>query len=148
MLRRVDDRTVMATGAAVVPVALAATATLFATGALTLVGMAALWTVLGAATSAISTPSARIIRRDVVTDERPAVFAARFSSSHAWYAVTYPIAGILGAGRGAEDPTAVLAVLSLVAIVAAVLLSRSATGSGSAVQPEVAAKPKGASDQH
>lgn len=175
ILRRVDDRTVMATGAAIVPVALAATATLFATGALTLFGMAALWTVLGAATSAISTPSARIIRRDVVTGERPAVFAARFSSSHAWYAVTYPIAGILGAGHGAEDPTAVLAVVALVALLAAVLLSRGWTGSrtGDAEPPSpgepfaagdaeasdlrdahpptqasVAANPKGALDPH
>lgn len=129
ILRRVDDRTVMATGAAVVPVALAGVATLLATDDLTLFGMAALWAVLGAATSAISTPSARIIRRDVTHDERPAVFAARFSSSHAWYAVTYPIAGILGAGHGAEDPAAVLAVVALAALLAAVLLSRGWTGS-------------------
>jgi predicted MFS family arabinose efflux permease len=148
ILRRVDDRTVMATGAAVVPVVLAATATLLATGALTMVVMVALWAVLGAATSAISTPSARIIRRDVVAEERPAVFAARFSSSHAWYAVTYPIAGILGAAHGAEDPTAVLAVVALVALVAAVLLSRGWTGSRTAEQPEVAANPKGALDPH
>lgn len=124
ILHRVDDRVVMATGAAIVPVVLAATATLTATGGLTVPIMGMLWAVLGGATAAISTPSARLIRRDVDHDDRAAVFAARFSSSHAWYAVTYPVAGILGAGRGPEDPTAVLAAFALIALLAACALSR------------------------
>lgn len=124
ILHRVDDLTVMVTGAAVIPVALAATASLAATGRLTVPMLAVLWTVLGAATSAVTTPSARLIRRDVPHDDRAAVFAARFSTSHAWYALTYPVAGILGAGHGPEDPTAVLAAIALIALITSVVVAR------------------------
>ena len=132
ILDRVSDRTVMATGAAVVPVTLAATASLAVTGALTLPLVMALWFALGASSSAISTPSARIIRREVEPGDRPAVFAARFSSSHAWYAVTYPIAGLVGSAAGPAAATTVLAVVALVALAAALVLSRGARPSGDA----------------
>jgi len=132
ILHRVDDRTVMTVGAAVVPIALAATASLAATGMLTVPLLAMLWAVLGAATSAVTTPSARLIRRDVPHDDRAAVFAARFSTSHAWYALTYPVAGILGAGHGPEDPTAVLAAFAMVALVVAAVASRGWAGATTA----------------
>ncbi|WP_082599085.1 MFS transporter [Yonghaparkia sp. Soil809] len=132
ILDRGSDGAVMATGAAIVPVALAATAALALTGALTLPLVIVLWFVLGAASSAISTPSARIIRREVEPDDRPAVFAARFSSSHAWYAVTYPIAGLVGSAAGPAAATAVLAVVALLALGAALALSRGARPSADA----------------
>ncbi len=99
ILDRVADRTVMAAGASL--------ATL----------------VLGAASSAISRPRGRIIRRDVAAEDRPAVLAARFSSSHAWYAVAYPVAGLLGAAAGPGIATAALAVFALLAPGAAAALS-------------------------
>lgn len=131
ILDRIADRTVMATGAALAAVTLAATASLAIAGALALPTLGALWFVLGAASSAISTPSARLIRRDVEAADRPAVFAARFSSSHAWYAITYPLAGLLGAAAGPGLATAVLAALALLALVAATALSAN-RGSGDA----------------
>ena len=124
ILDRVGDRAVMGLGAALAAVTLAATAALAVSGTLTLVELGALWFVLGAATSAISTPSARIIRRDVVPADRPAVFAARFSTSHAWYALTYPLAGLLGAAAGPGTATAALAGLAALALLGAALLAR------------------------
>lgn len=123
ILDRVADRTVMAAGASLATLALATTASLAISGALTLPVLAALWFALGAASSAISTPSARIIRRDVAAVDRPAVFAARFSTSHAWYLIAYPVAGLLGAAAGPGIATAALAVLALLALGAATALS-------------------------
>lgn len=126
ILRRVGDRAVMATGAAIAPLVLGATALLATADALAMAGIVPLWFALGAATSAISTPSARVIRRDVEPADRPAVFAARFSSSHAWYAITYPTAGLVGAAAGPAAATAVLAVVAVATLTAALLLSRGA----------------------
>lgn len=101
-LDRVPDRRVMLAGAAVLPLLLLA-------GVGALVGMegtarwAALltvWALLGAATSAVLTPSARLLRRGSTEQDRPAVFAAQFSLSHACFLLTYPLAGILGASLG------------------------------------------------
>ncbi len=123
ILRRLTDRTAMAAGAVLAALALGATAALALTGALSLPGVAVLWFLLGAASCAISTPSARIIRRDAAAADRPAVFAARFSTSHAWYLVTYPVAGLLGAAVGPGLATAALALLCLLALGAALALS-------------------------
>lgn len=101
-LDRVPDRRVMLAGAAALPLLLLA-------GVGALVGMegtarwAALltvWALLGAATSAVLTPSARLLRRGSTEQDRPAVFAAQFSLSHACFLLTYPLAGILGASLG------------------------------------------------
>lgn len=101
-LDRVPDRRVMLAGAAALPLILLA-------GVGALVGMegtarwAALltvWALLGAATSAVLTPSARLLRRGSTEQDRPAVFAAQFSLSHACFLLTYPLAGILGASLG------------------------------------------------
>ncbi|WP_258566832.1 MFS transporter [Microbacterium sp. Se5.02b] len=58
------------------------------------------WLLLGAATSTILTPSARLLRRNSTEQNRSAVFAAQFSLSHACFLVAYPLAGILGAAIG------------------------------------------------
>lgn len=125
LLRRVSDRTLMTVGAVTAAIALAATTAVVVAERIDLVALAVLWMLLGAATSAISTPSARIIRRAVPSVQRPAVFAARFSTSHAWYAVTYPVAGVVGAAAGSAPATAVLAVVIVLVTLAAVLAGRS-----------------------
>ena len=55
---------------------------------------------LGAATAAVLTPSARLLRRNSTEQTRPSVFAAQFSLSHACFLLTYPLAGMLGAVFG------------------------------------------------
>ncbi|MEN9621213.1 MAG: hypothetical protein RL499_1406 [Actinomycetota bacterium] len=127
VLRRVSDRTVMTSGAAAIVVILALVAALETGPGLELASLGALWMLLGAASSAVSTPSARLIRRDISTADRPAVFAARFSTSHAWYAVAYPLAGVGGAIWGVAAATAALAALTLVVVVGAVAGSRRAS---------------------
>ncbi len=127
LLLRVSDRAVMTGGALAVVVILTGVALIEAGPGLDLVGLGGLWMLLGAASSAVSTPSARLIRRDVSTADRPAVFAARFSTSHAWYAVAYPLAGIGGALWGVAAATGALAALTLVVLVGAVVGSRRAS---------------------
>lgn len=131
LLRRVTDRTVMVAGSITAIAVLTIIALVEAGAGLDLVGLGAFWLLLGAASSAISTPSARLIRRDVVTADRPAVFAARFSTSHAWYAVAYPLAGVGGAWWGVAAATGALAALAAaVLVVAAVGARRASTAAG------------------
>lgn len=127
LLRRVSDRAVMTGGSVAIVVILTAVAVIEAGPGLGLVALGGLWMLLGASSSAVSTPSARLIRRDVSTADRPAVFAARFSTSHAWYAVAYPLAGIGGAIWGVAAATGALAALTLVVLVGAVAGSRRAS---------------------
>lgn len=92
----------MLTGAGLLPPALAGAAAAMRlpdepTKWFTLLGV---WLLLGAASSLLLTPSARLLRRAADEHEHPAVFAAQFSLSHACYMLTYPLAGILGAWVG------------------------------------------------
>ncbi|MFT3876294.1 MAG: MFS transporter [Propioniciclava sp.] len=77
----------------------------------------ALWTLLGAATSGVLTPSARLLRRNSDETNRPAVFAAQFSLSHACYLFTYPIAGSLGAAAGLSATALTLAAVGTLGVV-------------------------------
>lgn len=126
LLRVLRDTSVMLLGAALAVIVLAAAAVAALLGGLSVAALAALWLVLGASSSAISTPSARLIRAEVSAEQHAAVFAARFSTSHAWYAVTYPLAGVLGTLAPSGVATAVLAGLAAVAVVigAAMVSSR------------------------
>lgn len=125
ILERVSDRRVMLVGAGLVPVGLLAMAGVLSAGdewrwPLSL----PVWAVLGAATSLILTPSSRLLRRASTGEERPAVFAAQFSLSHACYMLCYPIAGLAGAWLGLAPTAALLAGVSLAsALVAALTLS-------------------------
>ncbi|HIW92433.1 MAG TPA: MFS transporter [Candidatus Corynebacterium avicola] len=80
-----------------------------------------LWVLLGAATSGILTPSARLLRRNSSEEDRPAVFAAQFSLSHACFLVAYPVAGALGGAIGLQAVALVLVALGAVGTVAALL---------------------------
>ncbi|NIL80455.1 MFS transporter [Rhodococcoides kroppenstedtii] len=118
LLDRVHDvRPVMIVGAAAVATVLALVAVGFAVGG----GWAVLaigWTLLGAATSAISTPTGRVLRDRTAEADRPLVFAAQFSLSHACFLLTYPLAGVLASTPVAAPATAaVLATLTAAAAV-------------------------------
>lgn len=96
------DRNVMLTGGIAIPVLLlAATGVIaWAEGTGQWGALLVLWALIGAATSTILTPSARLLRRNSTEQNRPAVFAAQFSLSHACFLITYPLAGVLGATIG------------------------------------------------
>lgn len=117
-LERHGDRPVMITGAGVVALGLGAAAV----SPPSFAGILALWAVLGAATSAVLTPSGRVVNRAVDPHERPAAFAAHFSLSHAAYLVTYPLAGWLGAAFSVATASAVLGMLAALALVAAAVV--------------------------
>ncbi len=98
LLDRISDRAVMLTGAAALPIGLAAVGVVIGLtpGDPVWAGLFALWAVLGAATALVLTPSARLIRRATDDGNRTSAFTAQFSLSHAAYIVTYPAAGALG----------------------------------------------------
>jgi hypothetical protein len=55
---------------------------------------------LGIAYAGIVTPGGRLLRRSASASDRPALFAAQFSLSHACWLLTYPLVGWLGARAG------------------------------------------------
>jgi MFS family permease len=97
MLDRFGDRSVMLTGAAVIPFVLAGAAVLTIAAPGRWGPLLLLWFLLGAANSTILTPSSRLLRDASTEATRPYVFTAQFSLSHACYILTYPLAGWLGA---------------------------------------------------
>ncbi|MCK6089681.1 MFS transporter [Micrococcus endophyticus] len=128
VLDAVPDRRVMLAGAAALPVLLLA-----AVGAMSgLAGgpqwaaLLVLWALMGAATAAVLTPSARLLRRNSTEQNRPAVFAAQFSLSHACFLLTYPLAGLLGARIGLPAVGLVLVGIGAAGLVLTVLAWRRA----------------------
>jgi MFS family permease len=104
LLDRRSPRSVMLAGAFALPVLLA-----LAGLHTTWWSILALWFLLGAASSAIMTPSGILLRRSAHPEDRPALFAAQFALSHAGWLVTYPLAGWLGARFGMTPAFLVLA---------------------------------------
>src|SRR5699024_8378194 len=98
LLDTLPDRRSMLTGGITLPILLLTAAGVIAwmNGTVQWIALLIVWVLLGAATSTILTPSARLLRRGSTEQTRPAVFAAQFSLSHACFLITYPIAGILG----------------------------------------------------
>jgi len=84
-----------------------------------LAGALILWGLLGAATALVLTPGGLLLRRSAHAADRPALFAAQFSLSHAGWLVTYPLAGWLGLHLGLELSFAVMAGGALLASLAA-----------------------------
>ncbi|WP_326800272.1 MFS transporter [Streptomyces sp. NBC_01808] len=127
VLERVGDRAVMLPAAFVPAPVLAVVGAGLAAGVRTWPALLAAWAVLGAATSAMVTPTGRLIRGAVPGKaDLPAAFAAQFSLSHVAWLLTYPLAGYLAARAGTGVAAGALAVIGLAAAVAAVLLWRPA----------------------
>ncbi len=118
LLTQFSDRQVMLTGGAVSPVTLLAAggAIKLSSGPELWLLLLLLWFFLGAAASMILTPSSRLLRRSSTEQNRPAVFAAQFSLSHACYLVTYPLAGIAGAVLGLPMTALIHAMLGALGI--------------------------------
>lgn len=126
LLERVSDRRVMLAGGMALPLLLMAVA-----GAITSMEATAqwnvlliVWTLLGAATSTVLTPSARLLRRNSNEQTRSAVFAAQFSLSHACFLITYPLAGVLGAALGLFAIALVLVAIGAIGAACALLAWR------------------------
>jgi MFS family permease len=121
LLERVSDRAVMLAGAWLLAAGTLVMAVILGgiglparlTAALPL--LLPVWFVLGAANSAVLTPTGRLLRRSAHAEDRPALFAAQFALSHACWLVAYPLAGWVGAGAGVGAAFTVLGILTVVA---------------------------------
>jgi hypothetical protein len=61
-----------------------------------LVGLLAIWFLIGVGSFFVQTPGGRLLRRSAHEEDRPALFAAQFALSHACWLVTYLVAGVVG----------------------------------------------------
>lgn len=123
LLEKLQDRPVMLTGGIALPILLLITAGLltWVDGTWKWACLLTLWSLLGAATSSVLTPSARLLRRASNEQTRPAVFAAQFSLSHLCFLITYPLAGVLGAAIGLPTIALVLVAIGALGAVSAAL---------------------------
>lgn len=80
----------------------------------------ALWALIGAGNSMISTPSSRLLVRASTDSTRGYIYTAQFSLSHACFLITYPLAGWLGA----VSLTAAAATLAAIAAGSTIAASR------------------------
>lgn len=78
-----------------------------------------LWSLFGAATSMIQTPVGLLLNRSCNEADRPALFAAQFSLSHACWLVAYLAAGVLGTKLGLELTFILMAVAAAFGVVLA-----------------------------
>jgi len=124
---------VMLYGAGALPVLLliAASVIQWSNGTAQWILLLALWLLLGAATATILTPSSRLLRRNSTEQNRPGIFAAQFSLSHACYLLTYPLAGTLGAALGLPTVALILVVIGMLGTILAAISWR--TGSRTAI---------------
>ncbi|MCP9491073.1 MAG: MFS transporter [Solirubrobacteraceae bacterium MAG38_C4-C5] len=114
VLDRVNDRPVMLTGGGLIGAGLALGALTPSFGALL-----AVWFVLGVGLSLVQTPAGRLLQRSAGSTDRPALFAAQFSLSHACWLVTYPFAGLVGVALGLPVTSALLGAVAAVALLVA-----------------------------
>lgn len=128
LLDTLPDRPVMLAGGLTLPILLAAVTGTIAwlEGSAQWIALLVSWVMLSAATSMILTPSARLLRRNSTEQNRPAVFAAQFSLSHACFLVTYPLAGVLGSAIGLPGVGIILVALGALGAITAAMAWRAA----------------------
>ena len=119
LLERVPDRTVMLAGGALGIAALAVLALAAFAAPLSFVRLAIAWMVIGLGYSAILTPSGRLLARSAHAQDRPAIFAAQFTLSHACWLLFYPLSAWLMAAWGAGAAMLALALLAAAGLIAA-----------------------------
>ncbi len=111
LLDQWPDRPVMLAGASLVTLA-----TLCASFVTSFAALWAVWLVMGAGYSLALTPSGRLLRRSGREADRPALFAAQFSLSHACWLITYPLAGWAGARLGLSAAAMLLTVIAILGV--------------------------------
>lgn len=118
ILRRSRDRRVMTIGASISVAAMFGAAALCA-AAPSLPVILTAWALVGVGYSAVFTPAGRLLNRSVLATDRPAIFAAQFTLSHACWLITYPLAGWLMARFGLTVAMTLLPLLALAGIAGA-----------------------------
>lgn len=119
-LEKRPDRPAMLTGASIMAVGLLAGAAVAGMGnTYEWPAILLTWLVLGVGYSMTQTPGGRLLKRSATSADRPALFAAQFSLSHACWLITYPLAGQLGARYGMAVTFGALATLTVIGLAAA-----------------------------
>lgn len=124
VLGRLNDRSVMLTGATVLVAAVAAAVGIALAGVASWPLTAAVWVVIGGGMAMIITPTGRVLRGSVEPNGIPEVFAAQFSLSHLAWLVTYPIAGWVATSAGFLVAWWILAGLAVLGAILAFALWR------------------------
>ncbi|HEY5755662.1 MAG TPA: MFS transporter [Steroidobacter sp.] len=121
ILRRWSDRIVMMTGAVALTLVLALQGALWLSLPVSTRWPMLLvaWLGLGGAYAALVTPGGRLLRRSSHEEDRPALFAAQFSLSHACWLIAYPLVGWLGARAGTAPALWAMAGLAFVGVLVA-----------------------------
>ena len=123
ILASVAERPLLIGGACLLPVGL---------GLGYLVGgvvqLAAAWAVIGVGLSLVQTPIGRVLTRIAEPGERPSLFAAQFSVSHAAWLVAYPAAGAIGVWLGVPEASLALGVMAGLSVVVGAALWRPGPG--------------------
>ncbi|OBY28142.1 MFS transporter [Leisingera sp. JC1] len=119
LLERAPDRSVMLAGGVLGTAALGLLALAALALPLSFARLAIAWFVIGLGYSAVMTPSGRLLARSAHAEDRPAVFAAQFTLSHACWLVFYPLSAWLMAVWGAGPAMLVLALLAAAGLIVA-----------------------------
>lgn len=122
LLARHTDRMVMLAGAIVNILTLALIALSSVAVSLNLGILMAGWFVIGAGYSAMLTPTGRLLTRSTHPEDRPAIFAAQFTLSHACWLVFYPASGWLITAFGTISAMVALAAMACIGLITAWLV--------------------------
>lgn len=112
LLESIPDRTVMLAGSALLFIG-----TIMSAFVSAYVWLLPLWFILGLGYSMAQTPSGRLLKRSANPEDRPAIFAAQFTLSHACWLMAYPLAGWAGATLGLSTTAVILATLTIASII-------------------------------
>jgi MFS family permease len=130
ILKHLPDRPVMLCGAAVSALSLLSLTIFSQLGLLSLGTLMLSWFGIGLGYSGVLTPTGRLLRSAAAPEDRPALFAAQFTLSHACWLVTYPLSGWLLASHGLDAAGIGLFVLGCVGFGAALYLWRAKAPDG------------------
>lgn len=117
LLKRWQDRQVMLAGAGILISGL-----ILALPVDRLGWLLPVWAWLGVGFATAQTPIGRLLTRSSHGEDRPALFAAQFSLSHAGWLIAYPLVGWMGSVAGMQVTLMVLVSLALVALIPAIRL--------------------------
>ncbi|VEH80356.1 putative nickel resistance protein (nreB) [Corynebacterium kutscheri] len=122
ILQKVNDKYFMTVGSSITPVLLIiiGSVTLSHTGTINWSLICILWGLIGAANATTLVTSPRLLKRHSLASNRPALYTAQFSLSHACFLITYPLAGIFATSIGLSAATFILAALALSGVIWAV----------------------------
>ncbi|MFC3454832.1 MFS transporter [Amycolatopsis speibonae] len=121
LLDRIPERTVMLTGGGTLLTGMTGAIALSTvdTGDWRLAAAMAVWAAIGLGSGLVLTPAGRVLRKSSRPGDRPAIFAARFSLSHACWLLAYPIAGWLATTAGFTTTWLFLGALGLIGLAVA-----------------------------